>query len=333
MTYLTDFTTWLERQNMDPKSTKAYVRAVQVYATWCEWETGQTFQPTALDGRQLHRFATDPAPYGLRGRTMERPAPATRNKVIAGLRVFCRWAREAGVVKEDLAGNLEFVIGTQKEARALEPEEERRLVRYLNDQVHVATEARTKVKRNQALRDRALVGAGLYLGLRLEEALSLTWEQLILRAGAAEAVSVVGKYGFVRSVPMPNVARKWFLALKEPQVTSGVYNAQGPVFTSQKGHQLSARGAQHLMEELAQVTGITDLTFHVLRHTYGTTLTNATPPTPAPTVARLMGHIRRNGEPNVTTTARYALPRRSDIRRAVAALDYDDGEAEPTLKE
>lgn len=323
MTYLDRFTTWLENQNLDKKSIAAYRRAVMAFSAWYRWETGLEFSPEALDGRMLHRFSADPAPYGLRGRGQERPSPATRNKMIAGLRVFCRWAREAGYVPEDLSRNLAFVVGAPKEARALEEEEERRLIRTLNDDVKVAQLARSQEKWLQAVRNRALVGAGLLLGLRAEEAVSLNWEQLVLRPGAAEAKDVTGKYGFVRSIPMPSAARKWFLALKEAMMQAGEYEAAGPVFTSQKGKRLSTRQLQHLMASLAARVQIPDLTFHVLRHTYGTNLVASG--VPLPTVARLMGHIRRTGDPHIATTARYTLPRRGELRQAVGALDFADG--------
>lgn len=331
MTYLDAFTDWLEAQNLDQKTIAAYRRAVAAFAAWYRWETGRDFSPETLDARLLHRFSTDPAPYGLRGRGQERPSPATRNKVAAGLRVFCRWAREAGYVAEDLGQNVTFVVGSPKEARALEPEEERRLIRHLNDQVKVASLARSPERHLQALRNRALVGSGLFLGLRAEEAVSLVWEQLVLRAGAAEAKDVMGKYGFVRTIPMPNIARRWFLALKEALLEAGEYQPGGPVFLSQKSGRLSTRALQHLMAGLAAEVQIPDLTFHVLRHTYGTNLVASG--VPLPTVARLMGHIRKSGEPNIATTARYTLPRRGELRQAVGALDFEDGSESPRLKE
>lgn len=331
MTYLNSFTRWLESQNLDAKTINAYRRAVEAFAVWYHWETGQEFSPEALDGRLLHRFSSDPAPYGLRGRKQERPSPATRNKMVAGLRVFCRCAREAGYVSEDLSRNLGFVVGFPKEPRALEPEEERRLIRYLNDQVKVATMAKSRERRLQALRNRALIGAGLFLGLRAEEAVSLTWEQLVLRAGAAEAKDVVGKYGFVRTIPMPNIARRWFLALKEALLEAGEFQSSGPVFLSQKGGRLSARALQHMVRELAAAVQIPDLTFHVLRHTYGSNLVARG--VPLPTVARLMGHIRRSGDPNIATTARYTLPRRGELLQAVGGLDFEDGSEKPKLTE
>lgn len=91
---------------MDPKTITAHTRAVRAYAEWHQFTTGEVLRPERLDGRILHRFANDRAPTGLRGWGTGRPAPATRNKAIARLRVFCQWTRETGVVREDLSGNL-----------------------------------------------------------------------------------------------------------------------------------------------------------------------------------------------------------------------------------
>lgn len=46
-----------------------------------------------------------------------------------------------------------------------------------------------------------------------------------------------------------------------------------------------------------------------------------------------MGHMKRNGEPNIATTARYTLPRSGELRQAVNLLDFDDGSESVSLNE
>ena len=76
-----------------------------------------------------------------------------------------------------------------------------------------------------------------------------------------------------------------------------------------------------------------DLTDHVLRHIYASRLVNDQG-IPLPTVARLMEHLKKNGDPNIATTARYTLPHAEALQQAAGALDYDDGSTDtPTLEE
>jgi integrase len=84
---------------------------------------------------------------------------------------------------------------------------------------------------------------------------------------------------------------------------------EGFLFHSRKGHSLSApRGAFQL--SVAR-SGITDLHFHDLRHTFSTRIRNLTD---AFTVRDLMGHK------DVNTTNIYVEESLSDMRKAVEAL-------------
>lgn len=72
-------------------------------------------------------------------------------------------------------------------------------MRFLNGQVGTAVDS---PQRDQAVRDRALVGLGLMAGLQAEVAVPLRESRLILTRGTAEARDIVGKYGYVRSIPL-----------------------------------------------------------------------------------------------------------------------------------
>ena len=106
-----------------------------------------------------------------------------------------------------------------------------------------------------------------------------------------------------------------------------------PVFVSQKGRALSLRSIERLMTEWGQRLDWPDLTYHTLRHTYASRLVNDEKK-PLPTVATLMGHLKKNGQPNIATTARYTIPSAEELQRAVDSLDYDDGSTDaPTIEE
>ena len=329
------FSGWLiVDQQLDEKTVRAYRRAVVSFAEWFEWHHNRSFVVADLDPQDLQRWRTDEDPVGIQGQK-HRPAPATRNKHIAGLRMFSRWAWESGYQPQDVARHLEFLVIAPQAPKSLTRAQERELMRSLNQDVEDAIHLKriSEEKLTQAIRNRALVVLGLYAGLRVEETASLLWSHLFLRKGAAAIQNLQGKFDHIRTVPLGNLARKHLLAWKERATGLGWVAPGNPVFVSQKGGTLSMRSIQRVMEDLAQRADLPTLTYHALRHTYGSRLVNEAG-IPLPTVARLMGHLRKNGDPNIATTARYTLPHAEALQKAAGSLDYDDGSPdEPTLEE
>lgn len=333
---LADFMEWLIRsERLDEKSIRAYRRAVLGFAEWYEYEHGRPFATTDLDSKDLQRWRVDEDPVGIRGRDKKRPAPATRNKAIAGIRVFSRWAHETGRTPVDAARHLDFLVIQPQAPKSLSRNEEKELMRRLNQAVADSMQLKriSDEKLTQAIRNRAVIVMGLYAGLRVEETANLVWGQLLLRRGVAEVQNVQGKFDQIRSVPLPNIARQHLLAWKERALAAGWVREDLPLFVSQKGKVLSVRSIQRLMTEWGDRLGWPDLTYHTLRHTYASRLVNDEKK-PLPTVATLMGHLKKNGQPNIATTARYTIPSAEELQRAVDSLDYDDGSAdEPTIEE
>ena len=89
-------------------------------------------------------------------------------------------------------------------------------------------------------------------GLQAEEAVLLRESRLILTRGTAEARDIVGKYGYVRSIPLNYPCRLWLDALKEPLLKAGTYQPQARVFMGRRGESLTTPGLQHRMEEISE---------------------------------------------------------------------------------
>ncbi len=83
------------------------------------------------------------------------------------------------------------------------------------------------------------------------------------------------------------------------------------------GGRLGVRGASDILARLADDAGIDaeDVTSHVLRHTFGTTLVRGGHDLVL--VAELMGHRR------LETTRGYSLPSAADRERAINSLPTD----------
>ena len=83
---------------------------------------------------------------------------------------------------------------------------------------------------------------------------------------------------------------------------------------------MSTRAVQHIMAKYRKLTGITHLTVHSTRHTFGHEL--VVRKVPLDVVARLLGHCKNDGTPNIQQTLIYTQPGEDDLQRAVEELSW-----------
>src|SRR5215217_9624720 len=87
------------------------------------------------------------------------------------------------------------------------------------------------------------------------------------------------------------------------------------LFVGQRGTGLTVRAVEKLVEKYVRLTGLPDVSPHVLRHTFGKHALDAG--VDLVTVSRLLGHER------LETTAIYTTPSARDLETAVAELEVD----------
>jgi integrase/recombinase XerD len=157
-----------------------------------------------------------------------------------------------------------------------------------------------------SLRDRALV-AVLYLGgLRVSEACNLRWRNLQVRGDAGQ-VTVFGKNGRTRAIPIPQEAWSMLVQLR------GDTGADDLVFASRSGRRLDRGRVGVILRRAAQRAELTDhLSPHWLRHAHASHALDHG--APIHLVQATLGHS------SVATTSRYlhAQPGDSSSRFLVA---------------
>ncbi len=287
---IADFLADLRRQEVAPKTVASYATDLCAAARWFTATTGEAFTAAAVT-------PTDLRDYRAHLRTVERRAPATVNRRLAALRRFFTWAKATGRARELATEGVKGIPSTPRAPKALAKRELDRLVR-------AAEQDRNK-------RNLAVLLTLRHTGLRVGELCNLRLDDLAIseRKGSLSVRS--GKGDKDRTVPLNNDVRQAlnaYLAVR-PAI------ADKHVFIGQRGEPLQTDAVQLIVRKYARRAGLSGVTPHILRHSFGKGLLDAG--TDLVTVSRLLGHER------LETTAIYTQPTAQDLEAAVARLERD----------
>jgi integrase/recombinase XerD len=230
--------------------------------------------------------------------------PATQARIVATVRAFYRWAREAGIIKSDPA----VVVRPPRAIREQEPtyittEETRRLIGNVDDYAR------------HAQRDRVLLWV-LAQGLRVSEVCGLNVGDVIPPKGTAlPALRVRGKGSKARSVPIGSAA---YAAIVTYLDERGDVVKDAPLLVCQSAgddaKRLTPRSVRWLFAKYAERAGLDPDKWHphAARHGFATRLLFETS-TPGGifTVSKLLGHG------HISTTELYLHINRGQLDQAV----------------
>lgn len=283
------FATWMdEYQGYNLKTSKMYLRMIKQFIKWIgerEIEFDGPWIITAGIVRDYRNYLA----------IISGKKPPTINKSLQVIRIYCRWAKEEGLIEVNPASRVQYI-----EEPLLAP-------KSLSENYVDVLRSILKTKK---IRTRALIEVGLSAGLRVSEVINLKISDLLLRKRGGEIYVRVGKGMKFRTVP---IAPDLVLTLKE--YLSGRRDTNEYLFVTQRHQQkMSTRAVQKIVEKLREETGF-HFTYHTLRHTYCSDLLNSG--MKLTDVALVAGHLKKNGMPNIMTTARYVMSRPDELAKAV----------------
>lgn len=284
------FAAYLSEDGKRPKTVQSYVGDVHGFLSYLAW-MGVDF-----DGN-LRRFHVT----GYRSRLLEEGYEAsTVNKKVNSLQSFNRWLTGKGLASEHVVDlrkdRVRVASGSEKQVEVYSEKQLERLLFHVQG---------GKV----GVRDRAVVLALLYTGVRVSELCDLKLRHLDLLTGH---IRVTGKGGKVREVPLkPEVADAVRNYL--PERARSKYADVEELFLGQRGP-LQRDAVNTMLEKLTVRSGLdVRLKPHAFRHTFCTRLVRKG--VPLTVVSKLAGHS------SVETTARfYVSTSKEDKLRAVSAL-------------
>ncbi|MFT4413205.1 tyrosine-type recombinase/integrase [Fredinandcohnia humi] len=171
------------------------------------------------------------------------------------------------------------------------------------------------VRRFGDIRELAIITTLLHTGLRVQELCDLKLTDIEIGERRGKLVVRRGKHNRRREVPLNNDVRRVLTSYLEERKDFGEY-----LFNSQRSEQMTTRAVQHMIQKYSKLTEIPTLTCHSLRHTFCHELVQRR--VPLDVVARLAGHIKNDGTPNIEQTLVYTQPGEEDLIRAVEELSW-----------
>jgi site-specific recombinase XerD len=283
---LKEFERYLGSQDRADKTVSDYLTDLRLFAEWYTQTRDEPFKPKSIT-------PTDVRDYRSHLLNIKRQAPATINRRLVTLRVFCRWAMNVELIASDPTSGIKPVKQVQQAPHWLDRKDQYALRR--------ATE------KDGDPRNLAIILLMLNTGLRVSEVAALKLDDVEMSDRKGQ-VTVRGKGTKVRTIPLNADIRK---ALREYLTKRPIVKHDG-LFINQKGASLGRLGIEYQVATLGRLAGLERVTPHMLRHSFAKNLVDQS--VSLDQVAMLLGHR------SLTTTARYTQPSQQDLARAVEKL-------------
>jgi site-specific recombinase XerD len=282
---LEQFISYLDAQGKSPRTLNTYKTQLIKFMEWLK-EHGGTSDPKQITSIDAVEYRRSLDKKGL--------MPASINTALASIEAFCNWMKDQGFIDHNPLERVDRMEQVLQAPKWLTKTEKYRVIR---------TSLIEKDKRNSAI-----ILTLLMTGIRVSELVHIKPEDIML--GDRKGILVVkGKGNKRRSIPIPKDLRECLGDyLVDDRATANW------VFASQRGEQLTVKGVQHLCASISKKANVSNLTPHVLRHTYCHDLVQQG--VDIGMVSKLAGHSK------LDTTLIYTQPGEEEMQAAVEKLSF-----------
>jgi integrase/recombinase XerD len=304
--YLQEYQNYLVEKKLSPATVAGYTADLQSFFKWIASDR-QKNEVEDLSEEDLPMFIE----------TMVKSNQcriSTINRRIAGLSSFSSWLFSSGFLDQDLSKTIHCIPSNTPGINFLNLEQQTILIKAIEKDLRLS-KIRFPKRWLARQRDASLIKFLLHTGLRLNEVIHISMNDLHMfdRKGAIEVRN--GIQGRERTVPLNTEARKavleW-LAVRPEVETEYVWIA---VENEIPASALSGRSVQRVIRRVGQDAGIDDLTPQVLRHTFAKNLVESG--VSLEKVAALLG------QRSLDSTRVYITPSQQDLEKAVAKLESE----------
>ncbi|MTI84276.1 MAG: recombinase XerC [Firmicutes bacterium] len=281
----------LRQQGKSELTLRQYRSDWNRFYRWIQSETGELTdgqEVTQLDVANFKRWAS------------QHYKPRTVSLNLVHLSVYYRWLVNQGVIPDNPCDNVDPVTVQQTAPKWLSRNEQNTLVRA--------------VRKHGNARELAIITVLLHTGIRVQELCDLRLRDVQLGERKGQLIVQNGKGGKYRVIPLNLDARKVLQDYLSERQSDSHY-----VFITQRSPKMTPRAVQFILAKYSLLTGI-EVTPHILRHSFCHEL--AVRNVPLDVIARLAGHTKKDGTPNLAMVTRYTMPSQDDLARAVEQLSW-----------
>jgi len=282
-----------EEQDMSAGTRRSYLSELRQFAAWCEarWSDGHDalvpFAPQQITTPLLTHYRS----YL---QTVRRMQPTTINRILVGLKRYCAWATETGVLDRDVARVVKLIPQVKGPPRHLSDADEQALL--------------AAVTKHGPLRDQTILTLLLHTGLRAHELCGLEVRDVTVNKRSG-VLRVRGKRNKYRDVPLNSTAR----AALTVYLATVPKDAPALVCSHKTGVALTERALGYLVAKYAALAKVEDLSPHDLRHRFGYRMAALVP---LHRLAQIMGHD------SLDTTMIYVRGTKQDLQQEVEKIAW-----------
>jgi site-specific recombinase XerD len=291
---LSGFIIWMdEQQAYDTKTINLYKRVTKKFVAWTK-KLKSTDDLKQITAGQIRDYRQNLINSSYR--------PGTINKAIQGIRIFFRWAIEMGYVQANPAMKISYIEEPLIAPKSLTLPQ---------------TQALRALLETKSLKTQTIIELGLSAGLRISETISLKVKDITLFEGdqGGEIYVRCGKGFKYRTIPLTLSLAK--LIMQYLNVKNKI-RSDYLLASERQNDIMTIRWIQKIVINLRKELGF-HFTYHSLRHTFCTDLLSAG--IKITDVAVMAGHVKKNGMPNITSTARYVLSRPEQLKVGVQQME------------
>jgi site-specific recombinase XerD len=284
----------LHRQGKSPHTVRAYIGRVGDFLQWLEERYAET-DPTAITVLDVREYQT----YCIH---IKKYAPAGIQQRLSAIRVYCDFLVAQGRLGKNPADEVQPIRVAKQETA---PE-------VLSNQD--LQKLRREVYKGENKRDIAIFDTLLYTGVRVNELIHLTLDDIEISERKGTLIVRSGKGNKYREVPLAIEARKAISDYLEVRPAG----KSKQLFLGQRGSLRTTDAVWKLLKKYASRVGLEQRVHpHLLRHQFATELVRRKKngqPADLSTAAALLGHK------NINTTMVYTKPTPEEMAQAVEGL-------------
>lgn len=236
-----------------------------------------------------------------RNEQYEEKKAGTVNTMLKRIKKFFSWCEDKGYIDVSPAKEVKLLTEGEQLPKWLDEKQEDFLVKLVK-KTFLGNEVKKK-----SYREPAMIYLMLKAGLRVGEVVSLKWDEVQLIDNRGK-VLVRGKGQQQRTVPLISDVVEILKKYKEET------DASGYLF-ERSGKPVTERSVQKLVAKFKDASNknvnLNELHPHVLRHTFAHNL--AKDGMALESIARVLGHMKNDGTPNIQQTIRYTKASDNEI--------------------